>query len=190
MKFCSDCGAPVTRLIPDMDNKLRDVCTSCHTIHYQNPKIVAGTLPVFDNKVLLCKRAIEPRLGYWTLPAGFMENKETTPQAAIRETQEEANASVELSHLLSMIDVPHISQVHMFFYAELTDLNFSSGEESLEVKLFSEDEIPWEEIAFPTVKKTLKHYLSERKIKNHYKNYELLMETIEFSERIQASTAS
>ncbi len=185
MKFCCDCGAPVTQLIPEMDNKLRDVCTACNTIHYQNPNIVAGTLPVHNEEILLCKRAIEPRKGYWTLPAGFMENEETTQQAAIRETTEEANANVELSHLLSMIDVPHISQVHMFFYAELTDLNFHSGPESLEVKLFKEDEIPWEEIAFPTVKRTLRHYLSERKEKSDHKEYELLAEHIEFTNRLK-----
>lgn len=185
MKFCSACGAPVTLKIPAMDNRLRHVCTSCETIHYQNPRIVAGTLPYFEDKILLCKRAIEPRYGYWTLPAGFMENEETTPAAAIRETLEEANARVNLGQLITMIDVPHISQVHMFFLAELSDLNFSSGEESLEVELFSEEDIPWDDIAFPTVKKTLSHFLKSKKAQIQLDEIELLVSHIDFANRIK-----
>jgi len=185
MKFCSACGATVTLIIPEMDNRLRHVCTQCKTIHYQNPRIVAGTLPFHQDKILLCKRAIEPRLGYWTLPAGFMENEETTPDAAIRETLEEANARVNLGQLLSIIDVPHISQVHMFFSAELSDLNYSSGPESLEVDLFSEEEIPWDAIAFPTVKRTLEHFLKARKNKVAINEMALLVDHISFENRIK-----
>jgi ADP-ribose pyrophosphatase YjhB (NUDIX family) len=185
MKFCSACGAPVTLEIPDMDNRLRHVCTQCKTIHYQNPRIVAGTLPFYEDKILLCKRAIEPRLGYWTLPAGFMENEETTPAAAIRETLEEANARVELGQLLSIIDVPHISQVHMFFVGELSDLNYHSGPESLEVELFKEADIPWDEIAFPTVKRTLRHFLKARAERIEINRIELLVDHIDFSDRIK-----
>lgn len=185
MKFCSACGATVSLLIPDMDNRLRHVCSSCDTIHYQNPRIVAGTLPYHQDKVLLCKRAIEPRLGYWTLPAGFMENEETTPEAAIRETQEEANANVKLGKLLSMIDVPHISQVHIFFSAELSDLNFSAGQESLEVELFKEDEIPWDEIAFPTVKRTLSHYFKALNNNIGIDQIETRIDHIGFNERVK-----
>ncbi|GLQ32065.1 NUDIX hydrolase [Litoribrevibacter albus] len=168
-----------------MDNRLRHVCTQCKTIHYQNPRIVAGTLPFYEDKVLLCKRAIEPRLGYWTLPAGFMENEETTPNAAIRETLEEANARVHLGQLISIIDVPHISQVHMFFAAELADLNYSSGPESLEVELFAEADIPWDELAFPTVKRTLKHFLKAKENNVLIRDIELLVDYIDFKDRIK-----
>lgn len=161
MKYCSDCGSPVEQRIPEGDNRLRYVCPVCHTIHYQNPKIVAGTLPVYQGQVLLCRRAIEPRRGFWTLPAGFMENKETTMQAAIRETWEEAAAKVELGGLYTVINLPHIDQVHMFFLATVIDGKFGVGEESLEVRLFSEENIPWKELAFPTVRQTLEHYFND-----------------------------
>jgi len=164
MKFCSECAQPISQVIPEGDNRVRYVCLSCDTVHYQNPRIVAGTLPIFEDKVLLCKRAIEPRKGYWTLPAGFMENGETTEQGAIRETVEEANARVINLQLYTMIAVPHISQVHIFFQGELADLNFSCGIESLEVKLFEEKDIPWQELAFPTVSTTLRRYFNDRKI--------------------------
>lgn len=163
MKFCSECASPTIQRIPEGDNRMRDTCPNCNTIHYQNPRIVTGTLPTHQDKVLLCKRAIEPRKGYWTLPAGFMENGESTEQGALRETLEEANARVEKTHLYTMITVPHISQVHIFFQAELRDLDFSAGEESLEVMLFAEDEIPWKTLAFPTVGQTLTHYFEDRK---------------------------
>lgn len=162
MKFCSNCGGDIERKIPDDDNRERYVCLGCEIIHYQNPNIVAGTIPVWRDKVLLCKRAIEPRYGYWTLPAGFMENQETTEEGAMRETWEEAEAKVNLQGLFSVISVPQIDQVHMFFLAELREESFSAGQESLEVKLFTEDEIPWDEIAFPTVKRTLKHFFEDR----------------------------
>ncbi|MFC3679911.1 NUDIX hydrolase [Bacterioplanoides pacificum] len=158
MKYCSHCGAEVSHRIPPGDNRERFVCDRCDTIFYQNPNLVAGTLAVYQQQILLCRRAIEPRLGYWTLPAGFMENGESTSAAACRETREEANAEVTVQQLLSLISVPHIDQVHLFYLARLEQPQFSSGEESLEVALFSEADIPWQEIAFPTVSRTLKHY--------------------------------
>lgn len=163
MKFCSNCGHKVEKQIPDDDNRERYVCLNCDTIHYQNPNIVSGTIPVWGEKVLLCKRAIEPRYGYWTLPAGFMENQETTEEAAMRETWEEAEAKVNLKGLFSMISVPQIDQVHVFFRAELREESYGAGQESLEVKLFDEHEIPWDEIAFPTVKRSLKQFFEDRK---------------------------
>ena len=164
MKFCSHCGGPVTQRIPEGDNRLRFVCGQCHTIHYQNPRIVAGCLPVWNEQVLLCRRAIEPRRGYWTLPAGFMENGETLEQAAARETQEEACARVRDLTLYTLFDLPHINQVYMFFRAELVDLDFAVGEESLEVQLFHERDIPWSELAFPTIGRTLECYFNDRQL--------------------------
>ncbi len=164
MKYCSQCGHSVGLIIPEGDNRERFVCGQCSVIHYQNPRIVAGSLPTYDNKVLLCKRAIEPQLGYWTLPAGFMENDETTLEAAIRETTEEANAKIDIQELYTLINVAHINQVHLFYRATLIDLDFYAGQESLDVALFAEKDIPWEDIAFPTVKETLKFYFSDRKL--------------------------
>lgn len=172
MKFCSECAQPVTLQIPPDDNRPRYVCASCGTIHYQNPKMVVGSIPVWEQegelRVLLCKRAIEPRYGYWTLPAGFMENNETTTDAAQRETLEEAGARIELHELFSLLNVPHVHQVHMFYRARLLDLDYQAGTESLEVKLFAEAEIPWDEIAFPTVAHTLKYFLADHaRVKSH-----------------------
>ena len=167
MKFCSHCGHTLTQKVPEGDSRLRAVCSHCETIHYINPKIVAGTIPVYNSKVLLCKRAIEPRLGLWTLPAGFMEMQESTTQAAIRETWEEAIAKVVLDDIYTIISVPHIGQVHIFFRAKLTDGKHGAGEESLATQLFSEEDIPWNEIAFPTVKRTLRHFFEDRK-NNHF----------------------
>lgn len=149
--------------IPDGDNLERFVCDSCGAIHYQNPKIVAGSIPEWEDRILLCRRAIEPRYGLWTLPAGFMENNETTQQAALRETMEEANAQVEILNLYALFNIPHISQVYMIFRARLTDLQFKPGAESLEVELFREDEIPWDELAFPVMHETLVRYYNDRK---------------------------
>jgi ADP-ribose pyrophosphatase YjhB (NUDIX family) len=166
MKFCSECSHPVALLIPEGDNRPRYVCAQCDAIHYQNPKLVVGSLPVWEAdgelKVLLCKRAIEPRYGYWTLPAGFMENNETTAEAALRETEEEAGASVELGPLYTLINVSHAHQVHLFYLARLRDLGFAAGIESLEVQLFSERDIPWGELAFPTIRKTLELFFADR----------------------------
>ncbi|MEE9492637.1 MAG: NUDIX hydrolase [Gammaproteobacteria bacterium] len=158
MKFCSSCGATVTLLIPEGDNRERFVCTECDAIHYQNPNIVAGCIPEWDGKILLCRRAIEPRHGLWTLPAGFMENGESTEEAAMRETWEEANARVELTGLFSLFSIPHISQVYMLFTGQIIDGKFSPGIESLECKLFSKNEIPWEQLAFKVVEETLRRY--------------------------------
>lgn len=163
MKFCSQCGQPVTQRIPDGDNRPRFVCDNCDTIHYQNPNIVAGCLPVYGDKILLCKRAIEPRYGLWTLPAGYMENNETVEQAALRESQEEANANVELQQLYTVFSLPHANQVYMMFRARLLDENFSAGIESLEVELFDESEIPWDQLAFSTIDYTLKYFFEDRK---------------------------
>ena len=162
MKFCSACGNPVIQRIPEGDTRLRYVCDHCQTIHYQNPNIVAGVLPTWGSQVLLCRRAIEPRRGYWTLPAGFMENGETLEQAARRETVEEACARVGQMSLYQLFDLPHINQVHVFFRAELADLDFAIGVESLEVRLFDEREIPWDELAFRTVSRTLECYYRDR----------------------------
>ncbi|MDN6858417.1 NUDIX hydrolase [Pseudomonas sp. CAN2814] len=166
MNFCSQCGASVSLRIPSGDNRPRYVCDQCQTVHYQNPRIVAGCLPVWDGRILLCRRAIQPRQGYWTLPAGFMENGETLEQAAARETLEEANARVHGLQLYTVFDLPHISQVYIFFRAELADLDFSAGEESLEVQLFEESDIPWDELAFPTVGRTLEYFLADRTIQS------------------------
>lgn len=163
MKYCSSCGASVEVGIPAGDNRPRYICIECETIHYQNPKIVAGCLPVQDNRVLLCKRAIDPQYGKWTLPAGFMENGETLEEAAVRESVEEANASPEALRLYTVISLPHINQVYMMFLSDLTNSDYSPGPESLEVELFEEREIPWDEIAFKTITYTLESYFSDRK---------------------------
>ncbi|MBU2331577.1 MAG: NUDIX hydrolase, partial [Gammaproteobacteria bacterium] len=161
MKYCNQCGDPVLVRVPDGDNRPRFVCDSCQTVHYQNPRIVAGCVPVWDDRVLLCRRAIEPRRGYWTLPAGFMENGETMQQAAERETLEEACARVRDLQLYTLFDLPHINQVYMFFRAELVDLDFCAGDESLEVKLFHQQDIPWSELAFPTIGRTLECFFAD-----------------------------
>ncbi len=168
MKFCSTCGASVSLRIPDGDNRERFVCTQCRTIHYQNPKIVAGSIPEWEGRILLCRRAIEPRYGRWTLPAGFMENHETTEQAAVRETREEAGADIRITSLYSVFSIPHISQVYMLFRAELLDGVFSAGEESLECALFDARTLPWEQLAFPVVGETLKRYFSDKAQNNGF----------------------
>ena len=162
INFCPACGAPVERKIPSGDTLPRHVCSRCALIHYQNPKLVVGAIPDWEGRILLCRRAIEPRYGLWTLPAGFMENDETVAQAALRETAEEACARIELGDLFSMLSVPHINQVHLFYQARLLDLDFRAGSESLEVQLFDEAAIPWEELAFRTVSKTLRMFFADR----------------------------
>ncbi len=163
MKFCSNCGATLSWIVPEGDNRERHVCTACNTIHYVNPRIVAGCLPVWEDRIMLCRRAIEPRRGYWTLPAGFLENGETIAAGAARETAEEANARVRDLELYTVFSLPHISQAYMFFRAELEDLDFSSGMETLEVELFSEAQIPWQELAFPVITQSLEFYFEDRK---------------------------
>ncbi|TDJ23910.1 MAG: NUDIX domain-containing protein [Gammaproteobacteria bacterium] len=162
MKFCSSCGQPVVQRVPPGDDRERFVCEACGTIHYQNPKIVTGCLPIYEGRVLLCKRAIPPRAGLWTLPAGFLENGETTVEGAIRETREEARAEVSVHGLYTVFNLPHISQIYMFFRADLTNLSFSAGPESADVQLFEESQIPWDELAFPVVRDTLRHYFNDR----------------------------
>lgn len=163
INFCSVCGAAVSVRIPAGDRLPRHVCDACGAIHYRNPRLVVGALPVWQDRILLCRRAIEPRHGKWTLPAGFMENGETIAQAALRETEEEANARIALDDMYTLISVPHISQVHVVFRAQLLDLDFSAGEETLEVGLFREQDIPWDEIAFRTIAITLRHYFADRR---------------------------
>ena len=162
MNFCSHCGKSVSLRIPEDDNRPRHVCDSCGYIHYQNPKIVAGCIPEWQGKILLCRRAIEPRYGLWTIPAGYMENGETIEQAACRETEEEACARVDLDGLYAIYNIPHVSQVYMIFRGQLTDGAFAPGAESLETSLFAEDQIPWGEIAFPVVRLTLNKFFLDR----------------------------
>jgi ADP-ribose pyrophosphatase YjhB (NUDIX family) len=163
MRYCSQCGKPVTQRVPAGDNLPRYVCDTCQTIHYQNPNIVTGCIPVLGDKVLLCKRAIEPRYGLWTLPAGFMENAETLEQAAMRESMEEARANVRLEQLYTVFSLPHVNQVYMMFRATLLDERFGAGPESLEVQLFEESQIPWQQLAFKTIYYTLKYYFADRR---------------------------
>ena len=163
LKHCSNCGTLMDKLVPPGDGRERMVCPACGAIHYENPKVVVGCLPVWEDKLLLCKRAIEPRYGYWTLPAGFMENGETTAEGAQRETLEEAGALVGNLKPFALLDVPYVHQVHMFYLAEMSSPEFSSGEESLDVRLYAEYEIPWDDLAFYTVIETLKHYYADRK---------------------------
>jgi len=163
IKFCNSCGSTVVLRVPEGDTYERAVCEACGVIHYENPKVVVGCLPAYGDRILICKRAIEPRHGLWTLPAGFMENGESAAEGAAREALEEANARVEIEDLYTVYSIPHISQVYMMFRARLLDTDFSAGTESLEVKLVTEDEIPWGELAFTMVKRTLEHYLQDRK---------------------------
>lgn len=163
MKYCSSCAAPVVLKIPEGDNVPRYVCENCHAIHYQNPKIVVGCLPVWEDRILLCRRAIQPRYGLWTLPAGFMENGETTAQGALRETYEEARAAVQLDGLFAVFSLPHINQVYLMFHGVLENLDFGPGPESMEVRLFQEKEIPWPQLAFTAVQRTLRYYLGDRR---------------------------
>ncbi|MCA0901882.1 NUDIX hydrolase [Microbulbifer agarilyticus] len=162
MKFCSHCGHSVVFEIPVGDDRPRHLCHDCGAIHYVNPRVIVGVLPYLGEQVLLCKRAIEPRHGLWTLPAGFMENGETSEQGALRESWEEARASIRVDELFSVYDIPHINQVYLLYRGELTDTNFGPGPESLEVELFDEKDIPWREMAFPVMTQTLKHYFSDR----------------------------
>ena len=163
MNFCSQCGARIVVRVPEGDTLPRHVCVACGTVHYRNPLMVVGSIPEWEDRLLLCKRAIEPRLGMWTLPAGFMELGESVAQGAIRETLEEANARVQLGEAFTLLSVPHVNQVHIFYRARLLDLDFGPGTESLDVALFREQEIPWKDLAFRTVSTTLRHYYADRK---------------------------
>jgi ADP-ribose pyrophosphatase YjhB (NUDIX family) len=170
MNFCNQCGAKVEYRIPPGDQLPRYICDSCGTIHYQNPRLVVGCVPDYQGKILLCRRAIEPRRGFWTVPAGFMENGETLQQAAARETHEEALAKVEIGSLLTVVHVLHAQQVHVFFRATLKEPDFGAGVESLEAMLVDPKDIPWSDIAFPSTDYTLKRYLEDRAAgrENHY----------------------
>jgi len=161
MNFCSACGNPVSQKVPEGDNMLRFVCASCAVIHYHNPKIVAGCIPEWHDRILLCRRAIEPKSGLWTFPAGFMEIGESTEQAAIRETVEEAQAEVDLTGLHSVLSLPHIGQVYLVFVGKMRSERFGAGYESLEARLFHPSEIPWEDIAFTVVKEALRCYVDD-----------------------------
>lgn len=179
MKFCSNCGSTVALKIPAGDSLPRHVCDACGTIHYLNPKMIVGCIAEWESRILLCRRAIEPRHGLWTVPAGFMENGETTAQGAARETLEEANARVEIGPLYAMYNIPHINQVYILFRARLLDLDYSAGAESLEVRLFDEADVPWDQLAFATVRNTLTHYFADRRAGE----YRFHLGTIEQSSR-------
>ena len=163
MNYCSQCGDAVLQRIPEGDNRPRFVCESCETIHYQNPKIITGCLPFFEDKVLLCKRSIAPREGYWTLPAGFLENGETTSQGALRETVEEANASAKIIELYTLFSLPHISQVYMFYRGVLARGKHAPGQETLETALYREADVPWDDIAFPVMTESLKLFFRDQR---------------------------
>jgi ADP-ribose pyrophosphatase YjhB (NUDIX family) len=162
MKFCSSCGSRLVEKIPRDDDRRRHVCPGCDTVHYQNPKIVTGCLPVWEDSVLLCRRAIEPRSGYWTVPAGFMELDETVEQGAVRETWEEARAQVEIQAPYSMFNLPHVNQLYVIYRARLKNLDFRPGPESEDVRLFAEQDIPWDDLAFGTVRQTLRFFFGDR----------------------------
>ena len=162
MRYCSQCGSGVTLTVPEGDNVPRHVCADCGTIHYQNPKVVVGCIPEWEDRLLLCRRAIEPRYGLWTLPAGFMENGETVQQGAARETYEEAEAKVAVGGLYALFNLPHINQVYMLFRARLLAPEFGPGSESLEAQLMTESDIPWREIAFPVIHQALRLYFRDR----------------------------
>lgn len=171
MNYCSECGNPVEIKVPAGDHLPRHVCPACDTIHYSNPRIIAGCLPIYEDKVLLCKRNIEPRFGYWTLPAGFMENGETTEAGALRETWEEAEAHAEIISMYTISSLIHVNQVQIFFLARLTEPKFAPTSESSEVRLFSEEEIPWDQLAFPTITNALKHFFADRRKGEGYPLY-------------------
>ena len=158
MKYCSACGASLRTQIPDGDTLPRLVCGRCATIHYENPKIVVGCIPEWKDRILLCKRAIEPRYGLWTFPAGFMEMDETVEDAAARETLEEANAAVEISQLYAIFSIPQVNQVYIVFRGIMNKAEFGAGRESLEVTLLKREEIPWPDLAFPVIRETLERY--------------------------------
>ena len=174
MNYCSSCGSEVELKVPQDDHLPRYCCIKCEAIHYQNPKIVTGTIPIMEGRILLCRRAIQPRQGLWTLPAGFLENEETIGQGAFRETLEETNTEVKVGNLYAIFNIPKVSQIYTLFFAEVLREDFGKTSESYEVKLFKEDEIPWSELAFPFVPIVLKYYFEDRKDKK----FDLKVETI------------
>ena len=162
IKHCRVCGAPASYRVPPDDNRERAICSACGEIHYENPINVVGTLPVWGEQVLLCRRNIEPRYGFWTLPAGFLELGESTADGALRETDEEAGARVELQGLFTVLNVVRVGQVHLYYRARMLDTSLAPGPETIEARLFSEDEVPWDRLAFRTVRQTLEHYFADR----------------------------
>lgn len=166
-KFCTQCGSPLSRVVPPLDNAERDTCLNCGAVHYRNPLLVVGTIPIYEDKVLLCRRAIEPRYDKWTFPAGFMELGESTVYGAQRETLEEAGAEVEVGPLFTVIDVPHAHQVHVYYLAKALSDKLDPGIESLEAAYFKLDDIPWDELAFETISSTLRHYVKARENGNY-----------------------
>ena len=171
MNFCSSCGAKVQLLVPPGDNRHRYVCNECGTIHYQNPNVVTGCIPEWDDRILLCKRAIEPRYGTWTLPAGFLENGESSMFGAAREAMEEANAQVREMSLFCVFSIPHINQIYTMYRGVLHQGAASPGDESLEVMLAAEEDVPWDNLAFPVVIETLKLYYQDRKSGSYSTHY-------------------
>ncbi|WP_140627730.1 NUDIX hydrolase [Methylibium rhizosphaerae] len=163
IQHCRACGHAVEYRIPADDNRERATCLNCGEIHYENPINVVGTVPVWGEQVLLCRRNIEPRYGLWTLPAGFLEIGETTAEGALRETDEEAGARIRLEGLFTVLNVVKVAQVHLFYRATLVDTDFAPGPETIEARLFSEAEIPWDELAFRTVRETLRRYFDDRR---------------------------
>ena len=163
IKHCRACGAPAVYRVPADDNRPRAICTRCETIHYENPLNVVGTVPIWQDQVLLCRRNIEPRHGFWTLPAGFMELGETTAEGALRETDEEAGAHVTLEGLFTVLNVARVGQVHLYYRARMLDTHMAPGPETIEARLFREDEIPWDLLAFRTVRETLTLYFADRR---------------------------
>lgn len=162
-RYCTRCGAPTAFAVPAGDNRARHICSVCATVHYENPKLVVGCVPEWEGRVLLCRRAIEPRHGYWTLPAGYLENGESTEAGALRESQEEAGVELLLEPLYALFSVPHINQVHLLYRARMRDAYFACGAETLEIQLFEEIDIPWDELAFRTVRETLRRYFADRR---------------------------
>jgi len=161
IRYCNHCGASVSFLVPVGDSLPRHVCNACGNIHYENPRLVVGCVAEWEKRILLCRRAIEPRLGFWTLPAGFMENGETTALAACRETLEEAGANIAIDAPFAMVSIAHINQVHLFYRGRMLTSEFSAGEESLEVALFSPQQIPWQDLSFRSVRLCLERYLAD-----------------------------
>jgi ADP-ribose pyrophosphatase YjhB (NUDIX family) len=163
IKHCKVCGGVAVYAVPADDNRERATCTVCATVHYENPINVVGTVPVWGEQVLLCRRNIEPRFGFWTLPAGFMEMGETSAEGAVRETVEEAGAHIELQALFTVLNVVRVGQLHLYYRARLLDTDLNPGPETIEARLFREDEIPWDELAFRTVRETLRCYFEDRR---------------------------
>jgi ADP-ribose pyrophosphatase YjhB (NUDIX family) len=163
IKYCRACGTAIEHRVPAHDNRERAVCPACGTVHYQNPINVVGTVPVWQDKVLLCRRNIEPRHGFWTLPAGFMELGETSEQGALRETVEEAGAQIELQGLFTVLNVVHVGQVHLYYRAQMLSPALNPGPETIEAELFTESSIPWDLLAFRTVRQTLEHFFAARR---------------------------